>query len=112
MQEHQELTIHPRSGPGPSDAKEAAILNRIIGWTEKGIEYAADPRQEEKLVAECGMTNTNTCATPEVRLSFDQVAGDKELPTHLHTGFRGAAARANYLAADRLDCQFGAKEIC
>ncbi len=28
------------------------------------------------------------------------------------TAFRGAAARANYLAADRTDCQFAAKEVC
>ena len=58
MQEHYELTIQPRLGPGPDDAKEAVILNRIIRWTESGIEYEADPRQAEKLVAECGMTDT------------------------------------------------------
>ena len=28
------------------------------------------------------------------------------------TGFRGLAARANYLAQDRPDVQFSAKEIC
>ena len=112
MQEHYELTIQPRMGPGPQDAKEAVILNRIIRWTESGIEYEADPRQAEKLVAECGMTDTNTCATPGIRLSFEQLEKDTELPKHMHTAFRGAAARANYLAADRLDCQFGAKEIC
>ena len=30
----------------------------------------------------------------------------------MHTAFRGAAARANYLASDRIDCQFPSKEIC
>ena len=47
-----------------------------------------------------------------MRLAFEQLEKDVELPKHLHTAFRGAAARANYLAADRLDCQFGAKEVC
>jgi len=112
MQEHYELTIQPRMGPGPGDAKEAVILNRIIRWTESGIEYEADPRQAEKLVAECGMSDTNTVATPGLRLSFDQLEKDEVLPAHLHTAFRGSAARANYLAADRLDCQFAAKEVC
>jgi hypothetical protein len=112
MQQHYELTIQPRVGPGDGDAKEAVILNRIIRWTDRGIEYEADPRQSEKLVAECGMAGTNTVATPGVRVSFDQLEKDVELPQNLHTAFRGSAARANYLAADRLDCQFAAKEIC
>ncbi len=29
-----------------------------------------------------------------------------------HTAYRGSAARANYLSADRMDVQFAAKEIC
>ena len=58
------------------------------------------------------MAGTNTVATPGVRVSFDQLEKDVELPENLHTAFRGSAARANYLAADRLDCQFAAKEIC
>ena len=58
------------------------------------------------------MAGTNSVATPGVRLSFDQLEKDTELPANLHTAFRGSAARANYLAADRLDCQFAAKEVC
>ena len=112
MEEKYELTKQPRLGPGREDAKEAIILNRVIRWSEHGIEYEADPRQAEKLVAECGMVNVNPVGTPGVRLSFKQCEDDKELPARLHTAFRGAAARANYLAADRLDCQFAAKEVC
>ena len=29
-----------------------------------------------------------------------------------HTHFRGLAARCNYLATDKPDCQFAAKEVC
>ena len=57
------------------------------------------------------MADTNTVATPGLRASFEQFEKDTELPQNLHTAFRGSAARANYLAADRLDCQFAAKEI-
>ena len=80
MLAHYELMIQPRLGPGEGDAKEAVILNRIIRWTEHGIEYEADPRQCEKLVAECGMANTNSVATPGLRMSFDQLENDAELP--------------------------------
>ena len=34
------------------------------------------------------------------------------LPTSEVTGFRGLAARANYLSADRKDIKFAAKEVC
>jgi len=51
-------------------------------------------------------------AIPGLCLSYDQLSTDEILPAHLHTAFRGSAARANYLAIDRLDCQFAAKEVC
>ena len=88
------------------------MLNRVIRWSSHGIEMEADPRQAEKLVAECGLEGAKTVATPGIRQSFAEAEKDEPLPEHLHTAFRGAAARANYLAADQLDCQFAAKEIC
>ena len=113
MKKRYELTCQPRLGPGPDDGKEAVILNRVVRWGAEGIEYEADPRQAEKLAAECGLdSGVKTVATPGLRLSFEQVEKDVELPTRLHTAFRGTAARANYLAVDRLDCQFAAKEVC
>ena len=41
-----------------------------------------------------------------------QTQDELELSESGHTRFRGLAARANYLAADRLDIIFAAKEIC
>ena len=40
-----ECTISPRMGPGPRDAKEGRVLNRILRWKEHSIEYECDPRQ-------------------------------------------------------------------
>ena len=51
MREQYELTTQPRLGPADGDAKEGVILNRIIRWTEQGLEYEADARQAEKLIA-------------------------------------------------------------
>ncbi len=105
-------TTQPRIGPGAGDAKEGLILNRVVRRTSEGIEYEADPRQAEKLIRECGLEGSNTAATPGVRASFAETENDEELKPELHTAFRATAARANYLAADRIDIQFGAKEVC
>ena len=49
-------------------------------------------------------------ATPGQKLSIEQLVEDKPLPDL--TLFRALAARANYLAQDRPDLQFAAKEVC
>ena len=51
--EHYEISVSPRLGPGPADAKEGRCLNRVIRWCDGHIGYEAEPRQAEKLVAEC-----------------------------------------------------------
>ena len=113
LAEHYELTIAPRMGPGPNDAKEGRVLNRIIRWKDASIEYECDPRQIERLVAECGLEGAKNVATPGVKATFKELEEENtELPGHLTTAFRGAAARGNYLAADRLDVQFACKEVC
>jgi hypothetical protein len=107
-----EVTIGPRLGPGANDEKEARSLNRVIRWCPDRIEYEADPRQAERLIEECGLVGSKPVATPGVRASFKDLEEDVDLPQKLHTAFRGASARANYLAADRIDCQLGSKEVC
>ena len=110
--EHYELDIGPRLGPGDDDAKEGRVLNRVIRWCKDRVEYEADPRQVERLVAECGLEGAKGVATPGVKPTFKQLEENVDLPSHLTTAFRGAAARGNYLAADRLDAQFACKEVC
>ena len=109
-----EITVGPRLGPGPGDAKEGRSLNRVIRWTDEGLQYEADPRQAERLMAECGLEGegVNPMVTPGVRPTFHELEEDKPLPQQLYTAFRGAAARGNYLAADRIDAQFACKEVC
>ena len=74
-----EITISPRLGPGPDDAKEGACLNRVIRWCDGRIEYEADPRQAEKLIAECGLEGAKATATPDVKCSFHGLEEDKPL---------------------------------
>ena len=102
---------------GHSGAKgfvtEAKILNRVIRWTDAGLEYEADPRQLEKLLRDFGLDDgVKAVSAPGVKMTAADVADDKPLSEDKHTAFRAVAARCNYLAADRLDCQYAAKEIC
>ena len=50
--------------------------------------------------------------TPGVKVTFHELEEDADLLRSLHTAFRGAAARGNYLAADRIDAQVACTEIC
>jgi hypothetical protein len=43
-----ELKEAARLGPAPEDSKETRVLNRVVRWTEEGVEYEGDPRQSEK----------------------------------------------------------------
>ena len=51
-------------------------------------------------------------ATPGMMCSHSMIDDDVLLAIDRYTRVRGVAARANYLSADRPDCQFAAKEIC
>ena len=85
----------------------------MIRWLDGRIGYECDPRQIERFIAACGLDGAKAVATPGIKATFKELEEDSaELPSHLTTAFRGAAARGNYLAADRLDSQFACKEIC
>ena len=113
LENKYELRKGPRLGPGKDDAKEITVLNRVIRWTETGLEYEADPRQAERLLEGLGLDDgCKVAATPGLKPLVEQLKEDVPLPASSFTEFRGQAARSNYLAADRIDLQFGAKEIC
>ena len=112
LENKYELKKGGRLGPGRTDDREATCLNRVIRWCDFGLEYEADPRQVEKLVQELELEGAKSCVTPGVKPLPEQFESDKPLDASRHTSFRALAARANYLSADRPDCQYSAKEIC
>ena len=60
-----ELRKGGRFGPGPDDATELTVLNRVLRYTPDGFEYEADPRQAEKLLEGLSLdSNCNMAATP------------------------------------------------
>ena len=112
LEDKYELKKGGRLGPGPDDDREATCLNRVIRWCDHGLEYEADPRQVEKLVEALELEGANSCVTPGLKPLMEQIEADQPLSPDRHTSFRALAARANYLSADRPDCQYAAKEIC
>ncbi len=107
-----ELKESARLGPGPNDDKEAQMLHRIIRWTPEGLEYEADPRLHEQVVQDLGLKGCKGVGTPGVKPTYEQIQSDKELERKKERPYRAIAARMNYLAADRPDMQYAAKEIC
>jgi len=112
LQKHYELEEGARLGPGPKDTKESKMLNRIVRWTPVGLEYEADPRQAEQLIRDMGMSWSKPVGTPGVKVTSEQLAEDRDLSHQRQRPYRGVAARANYLSADRPDMQHAAKEVC
>ena len=114
LEKYYELKEAQRLGPGPHDHKEAVVLNRVVRWTAEGLEYEADPRQGEKLLRDLQLDGEGVkdAATPGVKATREQLDEDLPLERSKHTPYRAVVARANYLASDRPDIQFSAKEIC
>ena len=114
MQKWYELTIGGRLCPGANDDREATVLNRVVRWTAAGLQYEVDPRQVERLLTkvELAAEKANGSATPAAKALAHHVADEQELHPEMQTPYRAWVARANYLAADRTDCLFAAKEVC
>ena len=112
MKAKYKLTVGGRLGPGPKDEKEISMFHRIVLWTPRGIEYEADPRQVEKVLREIELEGANGAVTPGVKILAHQVEDEADLPELEFTRFRALAARTNYLATDRIDVLYAAKEVC
>jgi len=107
--------VEGRIGSGRSDKKEARVLGRVIKWSEDGLTYEADPRHVEILIRDLGIGEERTVVTPgtkEEKRSEEETLEDVLTDPKEIRKFRGAAARANYLAQDRPEIAFAAKECC
>ena len=97
-------------GPEKTDKKDLKVLNRIIRYTESGIELEADLRHAELIIKQLGLENAKELSNPsaeEVKREDDEV----ELNAHYTTQYKSIVARANYLASDRPDIQFAVKKL-
>ena len=114
LEKRYELKEPHRLGPGPQDDKEALVLNRVVRWTAEGLEMEADPRQSEKLLRDLKLDGdgVKVAGSPGVKATREQLDADQPLERQKATPYRAVVARANYLAADRPELQYSAKEVC
>ena len=100
-------------GSGENELKEERILNRLIRITADGWEYEADQRHADIIVEKLSLKGATGVKTPcEEDKRWQDEEGRELLDERDSRGFRELAARANYLAQDRVDIQFATKEIC
>ena len=108
-----ELRKEGRIGLGKDDDKEGRILNRIVRWTDSGLEYEAFPRQAERLIESMHLDgNCKSTVTPGLKPTKEQVEEEKDFDISKHTPYRTNGARCNYIGPDRPDVQYCSKEIC
>ena len=92
LEKKYELKEAARLGPAAGDDMEARVLNRVVRWTDVGLEYEADPRQAERLIQELGLEGCRSVATPATKASAEQVHQDEALEKSKITHFRALAA--------------------
>ena len=98
-------------GEGEGYLKEARVLGRIIRWTPSGFLYEGDPRHAEYLLRDLGLADTPSLSSPSIRMPAKEGEG-AQLSDSAVTQYRKCAARLNYLALDRPDLAYSAKELC
>ena len=117
-----EVKCRGRIGGDEGDDKSIRILNRIVTWTEAGIEYEVDQRHAEIIMKQCGLSwEDRSVATPSVPRDSSRKEdasrkeqgeeGEDELEAKEATLYRGITARANYIAQDRMDIRYAVKEM-
>ena len=104
-----------RLGGDEGDVQELRVLNRVLQWTESGIQYQADPRHIEILIRDVDTGASGKLpSAPGVKSEIKE--GDQTdeelLEGREATLYRSWAARANYLGMDRTDMCYAAKELC
>ena len=103
-------------GPNAGQTEEVRVLNRIIRWTGKGLEYEPDQRHAERIISELELETCKSVSTPRVSESVSatraMIVEGAEMDDKEARRFRALAARLNYLAGDRPDLLFASKCIC
>ena len=104
-----EIKVRAVLGPEPHDDKEVTILGRIVKWTERGLEYEADPRHRKAILEYFGFAES---AKPGANNGVKDKVEDWEsepLDKQEAKEYRGLAARLNFLSLDCPDLQFSSK---
>ena len=114
MREWYIITVKEVMGPYSGDYKDMCILNRRLKVEGEFLIYEPDLRHAKILCVEMGLKEDSKGLGAPVATEDAAATGTEEEPLGPEetTRFRAPAARANYIAQDRTDVQFAAKELC
>jgi len=107
-----ECKVEGRLGGGKSDKREVKILNRIMTWRDGEVTWEADPRHAEALIRDLGVQHESVLTVPGSKPPKGKEEEEEDLGEEEQVLYRSGAAKANYLAQDRPDISFAAKECC
>lgn len=63
-------------GRGEDMKDDVRMLNKVVGWTEKGLELEADPSHAELVVKELGLENANPSSVPGSKAEAKKRSGE------------------------------------
>ena len=120
ISERFEVKFRGRLGPEVGDDKSIGLLNRVISWTDAGIEYEPDQRHAELIIQQLGLKEgSKGVSSPGMpRPSKEEMAKkeaegwDADLEGERATMYRSLVVRGNFLSQDRTDIQYAVKEAC
>ena len=85
-------------------------MNRLVTWTDRGIELEADPRHVDLLLNEVGCEGAKV-TTPLVKERVEEALNAEDLDEQLCGLYRSASMRLAYLSQDRPDLLVLGKEL-
>ena len=85
-------------------------MNRLVTWTDKGIEMEADPRHVDLLLQEVGCEGSKV-TTPLIKERVEEALTSEELDEETSAMYRSASMRLAYLSQDRPDLLVLGKEL-
>ena len=100
--------LEPPGMPGTQQSID--ILNRLVSWTNRGIELEADPRHVEIIINEIGCEGAKV-TTALVKERMEEVEDADPLEPKEVARYRSVSMRLSYIAQDRPDLQVLAKEL-
>ena len=106
-----DIKVRAIMGEDAEDDKEVTILGRVVRWTDRGIEFEADPKHRLLIMDAFGFKEGSRGLVNNGEKDVKEEVGDcEEMEEKEGTEFRGIAARMNFLGQDCPDLQFPVKE--
>ena len=93
----------------PGVIHSISVLNRLVTWTNRGIEMEADPRHVDLVLEHLRLTSASPVTTPLVKSTGDE--DETLLDKEEASLYRSIAMRIGYLSSDRPDMLRTVREL-